>query len=83
MFVVRVGVALLAHPHLIGTAVRQAATLVPQKWWASGTRLPFPRDDYMKFRATTLSGNPNEEPSAHDVIVYLEWCRSMRALPSR
>ena len=82
-FVGRVGVALVKHPHLIGTAIRQAAALAPTKWRASGSRLPMPRSDYMEFRNTTLSGNADELPEAHDVIVYLEWCRSMRSLPER
>jgi len=77
----RVAVALVARPHLLGAAFRQVALLAPTKWWASGARLPLPRADYMAFRNTTLSGQSDLLPEVHDVIVYLEWCRSMRALP--
>lgn len=79
----RVGLALVKKPHLIGTALRQAAALAPRRWWVEGTRLPVPRQDYLHFRTTTLSGEPDAMPRAHDVIVYLEWCKSMRSLPRR
>ena len=82
-FVLRVTGALVRRPHLIGTALRQAASLAPTKWWATGSHLPVPRDDYMQFRNVTLSGQADQLPSTHDVIVYLKWCRSMRALPER
>ncbi len=82
-FVIRVGFALLKKPDLLPTALRQASSLAPRKWWASGSHLPVPRADYMAFRNVTLSGNADQLPEVHDVIVYLEWCRSMRALPDR
>jgi len=70
-------------PHLLGTAVRQAKALAPRRWWSEGSRLPIPRQDYLEFRTTTLSGEKDAIPTPHDVIVYLEWCRSMRSLPGR
>ncbi len=82
-FVARVSFALLKKPHLLPTALRQVGSLAPRRWWASGSRLPVPRADYMAFRSVTLSGDPDQLPEVHDVIVYLEWCRSMRALPDR
>jgi len=82
-FLGRISAALARRPHLIGTAIRQAVTLLPTRWWKTGTRLPVPPADYLEFRNVTLSGNADELPEAHDVIVYLEWCRSMRALPDR
>lgn len=82
-FAAHIVFAVLKKPQLIPTAVRQAASLAPQRWWASGSHLPIPTSDYMEFRSVTLSGNADELPSVHDVIVYLEWCRSMRALPER
>ena len=82
-FIVRVSFALVRKPHLIPTAFRQAASLAPRRWWASGSRLPVPSADYMAFRQVTLSGDAEEVPSVEDAIVFLEWCRSMRALPGR
>ncbi|MBT6445809.1 MAG: hypothetical protein HOK58_12600 [Acidimicrobiaceae bacterium] len=82
-FAARILFSLVKKPQLIPTAMRQAVSLAPQRWWASGSHLPVPRSDYMAFRNVTLSGNPDELPTAHDAIVYLEWCRSMRALPER
>jgi hypothetical protein len=82
-FAARILFALAKKPQLIPTAMRQAVSLAPQRWWASGAHLPIPTSDYMAFRNVTLSGDPDELPTAHDVIVYLEWCRSMRALPDR
>lgn len=82
-FLAGVAVALLKRPSLIPSALQQARSLAPQRWWSSGSRLPMPRADYLEFRNTTLSGNPDKMATPHDVIVYLEWCRSMRALPGR
>lgn len=82
-FATHIAMALAKKPQLIPTALRQAVSLAPRRWWASGSRLPIPPADYMAFRNTTLSGNADELPTARDVIVYLEWCRSMRSLPKR
>jgi len=82
-FVVRVVLAVLRRPGLVPTALRQAAALAPRRWWASGSRLPFPRRDYLAFRSVTLSGDADRLPDVDDVLVYLAWCRSMRALPAQ
>jgi len=83
LFVGRVAIAVLRRPHLISTALRQVAALAPAKWWASGSRLPVPRADYMEFRLATLSGDPDAMPTVEETITYLEWSRSMRSLPER
>lgn len=82
-FGARVGVALIRRPDLIGTAVRQGFSLVPSQWWKRSPYLPVPRADYVEFRKVTLSGEPGAEPSVGEVMTYLDWCRSMRALPQR
>ena len=82
MLAARTAIALLKRPRLVPTAIRQVAALAPRRWWACGSHLPLPRADYLAFRNTTLSGDPDQLPEVHDVIVYLEWCRSMSALPS-
>ena len=82
-FAIHIAMALAKKPQLIPTALRQAVSLAPRRWWATGSHLPIPPADYMAFRHPTLSGNADELPTVHDVIVYLEWCRSMRSLPER
>ena len=79
----QVGVALARRPQLVPVALRQARSLAPQRWWAKRPWLPIPSRDYMRFRNVTLSGDEDALPTADDIIVYLEWCRSMQALPSR
>lgn len=75
-------VALAKRPALVPTAVRQSLRMAPKQWWASWPFLPLPSKAYMQFRSETLSGQPNELPSADELIVWLEWCRSMRGLPA-
>lgn len=75
-------VALARKPALIPTALRQALRLAPKRWWATWPYLPVPSAAYMQFRSETLSGNPDELPSADELVVWLEWCRSMRGLPA-
>lgn len=79
----RTAVALVRRPDLCGTAIRQLGRLAPQRWWSSGSRLPIPTEEYLAFRNVTLSGNAAQLPTVNDVVVYLEWCRSMQALPPR
>jgi len=74
--------ALLKQPSLIPTALRQAVRMAPQRWWASAPYLPLPSPAYLRFRAETLSGSPTELLSADELVVWLEWCRSMRGLPA-
>jgi hypothetical protein len=57
--------------------------LIPRQWWASPPHLPVPRADYLEFRQVTASGTASGPPSVSDVILWLEWCRSMRMLPAR
>jgi len=82
-FLIRVAGALVRRPSLLPTALRLGGALAPQKWWTSGSRLPFPRADYLEFRNVTLSGEADQMAEPHEVIAYLEWCKSMRALPDR
>lgn len=76
-------VAIARRPTLIPTAVRQARRMIPRRWWASRPYLPVPRADYLEFRQVTLSGSGDGLPKVADVILWLDWCRSMHSLPAR
>lgn len=75
--------ALLQRPKLVPTAIRQAATMAPSRWWSRFPYLPVPPADYVEFRTVTATGSPDRAPSVRDTIVWLEWCRSMRGLSAR
>jgi len=81
-WVARATVALLAHPSLWGTAVRQVLVLAPAGWWRRAPHLPLPDPAYMRFRMQTAYGDPTHEPEPADVVTYLHWCRAWPALTS-
>ncbi len=72
-------VAVLRHPSLWVTAVRQVFRLAPQGWWRRAPFLPVPRADYMEFRLVTQYGGTLSSASnsirAVDVVDYLSWCK--------
>lgn len=68
--------AVLPHPGLWPTAVRQARVLAPARWWRRRPFLPLPTAEYLRFRLETAyggSGDHGLEPS--DLVTYLRWCR--------
>ena len=73
--------AIVRRPSLGLTALRQARALAPTRWWTTAPYLPIPPRDYLAFRQVTLSGDADQLPSVQDLVTWLEWCRSMRALP--
>jgi len=81
-WVARATVALLAHPSLWVTAVRQVLVLAPAGWWRRAPHLPLPDPAYMRFRMQTAYGDPTHEPEPADVVTYLHWCRAWPALTS-
>ena len=68
------------HPSLWATAIRQAARLVPSKWWTRAPYLPVPSRSYLEFRLVTQYGDISHRPEAKDVLNYLRWCRDWRRL---
>ena len=53
-----------------------AARFVPRRWWRRWPPLPLPPAGYSRFRTETMYGRDGRlEPD--DLVVYLEWCRSM------
>ena len=78
--VARATVALLAHPTLWATAVRQVALLAPAGWWRQAPHLPLPDPAYLRFRMQTAYGDPTHEPEPADIVTYLHWCRAWPTL---
>ncbi len=68
--------SLLRRPGLWATAIVAACRLAPARWWRQWPPTPAPDPDYWRFRMQTAYGKSGDaEPSAEDVIGYLEWCR--------
>ena len=69
--------AVLAHPDLWPTAVRQALRLAPRGWWRRRPFLPLPDAGYLRFRMVTAYGGDGSAPARpDDVVTYLRWCRA-------
>lgn len=71
--------AVLSHPSLWLTAIRQVGRLAPKRWWTKPPFLPIPSADYLEFRLVTQygggHGEPLRSPEGVDVVAYLRWCR--------
>lgn len=68
--------ALLRHPELWLTALRQARRLAPLGWWRHPPFLPVPDPAYLRFRLETAYGGAGDRtPEAADLVTYLRWCR--------
>jgi hypothetical protein len=73
---VRAVVAVLRHPSLWWTGVRQARRLAAPGWWRRSPFLPLPDREYLRFRLVTQYGDPDHEPEPEDLLTYLRWCRA-------
>jgi hypothetical protein len=71
--------AVLRHPSLWGVAIGQALRLASPGWWRRPPFLPLPDPAYLRFRLETQYGS-DRDPEPGDVVTYLRWCRSIRAL---
>ena len=72
--------AVVRRPALWWTAVTQLLVLAAPGWWRRSPHLPYPSAAYMRFRMQTQYGDPAHAPDPADVVSYLHWCRSMRAV---
>jgi hypothetical protein len=79
---VRCIAAVTSHPRLWFTAIRQYRVALPRRWWARRPFLPVPPGDYVRFRLQTQYGSVDHRIEAADVLNYLSWCKSHRALAS-
>ena len=75
-WLVRATLALLPHPGLWATAIRQVLVLATAGWWRRPPYLPLPDPAYLRFRLQTAYGDPDRAPEPHDVVTYLHWCRA-------
>ena len=75
-WILRLALAVAAHPELWLTAIRQAVVLSPNRWWCRAPFLPVPDAEYLRFRLLTAYGDPGHPPESADVIAYLHWCRA-------
>jgi len=71
--------AVLRHPGLWVTAVRQTGRAIPRRWWARPPFLPLPSRRYVEFRLETAFGLRGT-PTSDDVVRYLRWCRDAETL---
>jgi len=68
--------ALLPHPSLWATGLRQVGRLAQPGWWRQAPFLPLPAPDYLRFRLETAYGGAGDgPPEAADLVTYLRWCR--------
>jgi hypothetical protein len=72
--------AVLRHPGLWPTALRQVLVLAPRGWWRRRPFLPLPDAGYLRFRMVTAYGLEDRVPEPDDVVTYLRWCRGWRAV---
>ena len=70
----------LGRPGLWATAIRVVVLHVPDRWWARRPFLPVPDRQWLRFRLQTAYGDPDARPDPEDLITWLEWSRSWRAL---
>jgi hypothetical protein len=69
--------AVLSHPSLWWTGVRQARRLARPGWWRHPPFLPLPTREYLRFRMETAYGGAGDQPlQADDLVTYLRWCRA-------
>lgn len=72
----RAVVAVLRHPSLWWTGLRQAAVLAGPGWWRRPPFLPLPAPEYLRFRIeTAYGGSGDQPPRPQDLVTYLRWCR--------
>ncbi len=72
---IRAALAIVRHPSLWTTALRQARRTAPSGWWRRRPFLPLPSGDYLRFRMLTQYGDADHAPDPGDVVAYLRWCR--------
>jgi hypothetical protein len=70
--------AVVRHPTLWPTALRQVFRLAAPGWWRRSPHLPLPPDDYLRFRLVTMYGGDGDQvPNPSELVTYLRWCREM------
>jgi hypothetical protein len=76
--------AVVRHPSLWGTGIRQALVLAAPGWWRQRPFLPLPSPEYLRFRLQTAYGGEGDRaPDPDDLVTYLRWCREQRSYRKR
>ena len=70
--------AVLRHPSLWATGIRQLFALSPDGWWKRWPPVPKPDREYYRWRLQTQYGDPDHVPIGSDVVAYLKWCKGER-----
>lgn len=77
-------VAVLAHPSLWPTALRQVVLLAPNGWWRRAPFVPVPDAAYLRFRMVTAYGGDGARAAEpEDLLTYLRWCRAWPGATNR
>lgn len=77
-WLVQAVLAVLRHPSLWWTGLRQARVLARPGWWRRPPFLPLPSPEYLRFRLETAYGGQGDRaPEPDDLITYLRWCRDL------
>ena len=71
--------AVLRHPSLWRTGLRQVRLLAQPGWWRRRPFLPVPDPAYLRFRLETAYGGRGDQvPAPDDLVAYLRWVRAER-----
>jgi hypothetical protein len=68
----------LVRPWLWPIAVAELSALALPGWWRRWPPIPRPAPKWLAFRLETQYGSGDTSPAPHDVVAWLEWCRSTR-----
>jgi hypothetical protein len=68
--------AVVVRPRLWATALRQAGRMAAPGWWRRPPFLPRPDRRYLAFRFETHAGAADRPLAPHELVAYLEWCRT-------
>ncbi len=72
--------AVVKRPALWGEGLRLVKRTAAPGWWKAWPPVPAPPADYLRFRLQTNSGGYGTNPVVrpHDLVDFLQWCRSNR-----
>ena len=77
-----VGLA-LRRPWVIPHLVRAAWAFRARGWYRRRPFLPLPPRSYVRWRMETAYGEPDHEPTTHEIERYVVWTARMRQMMRR
>ena len=75
----------LRHPKLWVTGVFAGGRMARSRWWRRSPFLPVPAEEFLHFRMVTMYGGDGSaavDQRADDIVAWLQWCRTWRAVKS-